>query len=107
GRVRAAQPRRRTRGEAMTFDVGRVRGLYPALADGFAYLDGAAGTQVPQGVIDAVARAYRGGIGNVGGAFPASERSDAIIAGCRQAVADPVGGGAGGGVLGPQPSPPH
>jgi cysteine desulfurase family protein (TIGR01976 family) len=85
----------------MTFDVGRVRGLYPALADGFAYLDGAAGTQVPQGVIDAIARASRGGIGNVGGAFPASERSDAIVVGCRQAVADLVGGVPDGVILGP------
>ena len=34
------------RGEAMSFDVGRVRALYPALGDGYAYLDGAAGTQV-------------------------------------------------------------
>jgi selenocysteine lyase/cysteine desulfurase len=45
----------------MTFDVGRVRALYPALADGFAYLDGAAGTQVPGAVIEAIAGAYRGG----------------------------------------------
>ena len=85
----------------MTFDVGRVRALYPALADGYAYLDGAAGTQVPQTVIDAVAGAYRTGIGNVGGAFPASGRSEAIVAGCRQAVADLVGGVPDGVVLGP------
>ena len=85
----------------MSFDAGRVRALYPALADGYAYLDGAAGTQVPQAVIDAIAGAYRGGIGNLGGAFPASERSDAIVAGCRQAVADLVGGVADGVVLGP------
>src|SRR5215212_12156182 len=85
----------------MAFEVGWVRALYPALADGYAYLDGAAGTQVPQTVIDAIAGAYRGGIGNVGGAFPASERSDAIVAGCRQAVADLVGGVPDGVVLGP------
>ena len=30
-------------GRAISFEVGRVRALYPALADGFAYLDGAAG----------------------------------------------------------------
>jgi cysteine desulfurase family protein (TIGR01976 family) len=83
------------------FDIGRVRGLYPALADGYAYLDGAAGTQVPRTVVDAIAGAYRTGIGNVGGAFPASERSDAIVAGCRQAVADLVGGVPDGVVLGP------
>ena len=85
----------------MSFDVGRVRALYPALADGFAYLDGAAGTQVPQTVIDAVAGAYRSGIGNVGGAFPASRRSDELVAEGRRAVADLVGGEPDGVVLGP------
>jgi selenocysteine lyase/cysteine desulfurase len=64
--------------------VGRVRALYPALADGYAYLDGAAGTQVPAAVVEAVAGAYRAGIGNVGGAFPASGRSEAIVAECRR-----------------------
>jgi cysteine desulfurase family protein (TIGR01976 family) len=85
----------------MTFRVDRVRALYPALADGYAYLDGAAGTQVPQAVVDAVAGAYRHGIGNAGGAFPASARSDAIVAACRAAVADLVGGDPDGVVLGP------
>jgi cysteine desulfurase family protein (TIGR01976 family) len=83
------------------WDVGRVRALYPALADGHAYLDGAAGTQVPGSVIEAVAGAYRAGIGNVGGAFPASGRAEAIVAGCRRAVADLVGGEPDGVVLGP------
>ena len=85
----------------MTWDVGRVRALYPALADGYAYLDGAAGTQVPQTVVDAIAGAYRSGIGNLGGAFPASRRSEEIVAECRQAVADLVGGEPEGVVLGP------
>jgi len=83
------------------WDVGRVRALYPALADGYAYLDGAAGTQVPAAVIEAIAGAYRAGIGNVGGAFPASGRSEAILAGCRQAVADLIGGQPDGVILGP------
>nr|WP_202897722.1 cysteine desulfurase-like protein [Actinopolymorpha pittospori] len=78
-----------------------VRAAYPALADGHAYLDGAAGTQVPQTVIDAIADAYRLGIGNVGGAFAASRRSDGIVAECRRAVADLVGGEPEGVVLGP------
>jgi cysteine desulfurase family protein (TIGR01976 family) len=85
----------------MSFDVGRVRALYPALADGYAYLDGAAGTQVPATVVEAIAGAYRAGIGNVGGAFPASGRSDELVAGCRRAVADLVGGEPAGVVLGP------
>ena len=85
----------------MTFDVTRVRSCYPALTDGYAYLDGAAGTQVPRSVIDAIAGAYEVGIGNDGGAFPASERSAAMTAACRAAVADLVGGEPNGVVLGP------
>ena len=50
-----------------------MRALYPALTDGHAYLDGAAGTQVPVPVIEAIAAAYRGGIGNLGGAFAATQ----------------------------------
>ncbi|MDI5974949.1 cysteine desulfurase-like protein [Amycolatopsis magusensis] len=76
------------------------RAEFPALQDGYAYLDGAAGTQVPASVIDAVAGTYRRGIGNVGGAFPASHRADEIVANARQAVADLVGGDPGGVVLG-------
>ena len=36
----------------MGLDVSAVRAAYPALADGYAYLDGAAGTQLPAPVID-------------------------------------------------------
>jgi len=85
----------------LTFDVSAVRALYPALADGHAYLDGAAGTQVPVPVIDAIAAAYRVGIGNLGGAFAASHRSDSIVEQARAAVADLVGGTADGVVFGP------
>lgn len=83
------------------FDITRIRSAYPALADGYAYLDGAAGTQVPAAVIDAIAAAYAAGLGNVGGAFPASARSVEIVAECRRAVADLVGGHPDGVVLGP------
>jgi len=85
----------------VTFDVNRVRAAYPALSDGFAYLDGAAGTQVPAVVIEAITDAYRSGIGNVGGTFPASDRSGAIVAECRQALADLTGASPDGVVLGP------
>ncbi|TDD04845.1 cysteine desulfurase-like protein [Nonomuraea diastatica] len=85
----------------MPFPIKTVRATYPALADGYAYLDGAAGTQTPHSVIDAISTAYRTGIGNSGGAFPASHRSDAIVAACRAAVADLVGGHPDGVVLGP------
>ncbi len=85
----------------MTFDVKSVRAAYPALSDGYAYLDGAAGTQVPVSVIEAIADAYRSGIGNVGGTFAASGRSGAIVTECRQALADLTGGSPDGVILGP------
>jgi cysteine desulfurase family protein (TIGR01976 family) len=85
----------------VTFDVSRVRAAYPALDDGFAYLDGAAGTQVPAAVIEAIAGTYRSGIGNAGGVFPASGRADAIVAGCRRAIADLTGAEPDGVILGP------
>ncbi|MDX6422517.1 MAG: hypothetical protein QOG28_7137 [Trebonia sp.] len=84
-----------------SFDVAAVRALYPALADGHAYLDGAAGTQVPFPVIEAIAAAYRAGLGNLDGAFAASARSGAIVAGARAAVADLVGATPEGVVFGP------
>ncbi|MFD5112078.1 cysteine desulfurase-like protein [Streptomyces sp. NPDC058391] len=84
----------------MALDMAAIRAAYPALRDGVAYLDGAAGTQTPETVIEAIAAAYRAGIGNVGGTFPASHRSQAIVDACRLAVADLVGGRPEGVVLG-------
>ena len=75
----------------MAYDVGVVRRQYPALADGRAWLDGAAGTQVPQVVADAVADAYRSGVSNQGAVFAASARADEVVAEARRAVADLVG----------------
>jgi cysteine desulfurase family protein (TIGR01976 family) len=85
----------------VTFDVSRVRAAYPALNDGYAYLDGAAGTQVPAAVIEAIAETYRSGIGNAGGAFPASGRADTVVAECRRAIADLTGAASDGVILGP------
>jgi cysteine desulfurase family protein (TIGR01976 family) len=82
-------------------NVAAVRDCYPALADGYAYLDGAAGTQVPATVIEAISQAQAAGLGNSGGAFPASQRADDITAGCRAAVAALTGGHPDGVVLGP------
>ena len=85
----------------MQFDVAAVRDCYPALSDGYAYLDGAAGTQVPTAVIDAIRQAQTSGLGNSGGMFPASRRADEITADCRAAVAALVGGEPDGVILGP------
>src|SRR6516162_11712880 len=85
----------------MQLDVAAIRAGYPALADGYAYLDGAAGTQTPAAVIDAIRSAQSAGLGNVGGAFPASHRADQITASCRSAIAALTGGEPDGVVLGP------
>ncbi|MHB1502290.1 MAG: cysteine desulfurase-like protein [Candidatus Dormibacteria bacterium] len=85
----------------MDLDVERIRADFPALGDGYSYLDGAAGTQTPSPVIDAIARAYRVGLSNTRGFFPASHRSDEIVSECRRAIADLVGGVPQGVVLGP------
>ncbi|MCA2214267.1 cysteine desulfurase-like protein [Jidongwangia harbinensis] len=84
----------------MTFDVARVRAAYPALAEGFAHLDGAAGTQVAAPVADAVAGTLRRAVSNRGTAFAAARRSGEIVAAARDAVADLVGGVPGGVVFG-------
>jgi cysteine desulfurase family protein (TIGR01976 family) len=85
----------------VSIDIARIRAQYPALADGYAYLDGAAGTQVPESVIEAISAAYAAGLGNDGGAFPASVRSGEIDRECRRAIADLVGGEPSGVILGP------
>lgn len=85
----------------MQLDVAAIRAGYPALSDGYAYLDGAAGTQVPAAVIDAISSAQSTGLGNADGAFPASHRADQITSGCRAAIAALTGGEPDGVVLGP------
>jgi cysteine desulfurase family protein (TIGR01976 family) len=77
-------------------DVDAIRARFPALAlthDGrpMAFFDGPGGTQVPDSVIDAVAGYYRESNANHGGAFPTSRRSDAIVEGAYEALADLLG----------------
>ena len=86
----------------MAYDVARVRAHYPALQGDTVWLDGAAGTQSPTSVIEAIADAYRLGTSNGGGAFAASARADTYADAAREAVADLVGSSAPRGVvLGP------
>jgi cysteine desulfurase family protein (TIGR01976 family) len=60
-------------------DLEAVRGQFPALASGVAFLDGPGGTQCPQSVIDAIATYLRESNANLGGAFAASRRSDELV----------------------------
>jgi cysteine desulfurase family protein, VC1184 subfamily len=89
-----------------TFDVDAIRTRFPALSlthEGrpMAFFDGPGGTQVPQSVIDAVTRYYRESNANHGGAFPTSERSDAIVDDAHAALADLLGVDADEITLGP------
>jgi len=86
---------------ALNRSIESIRAEFAGLGDGWAPLDGAAGTQVPTVVIEAIATALRDGMANVHGAFDASGRSTAIVEEARQAVADLVNGTPEGVVLGP------
>jgi cysteine desulfurase family protein (TIGR01976 family) len=97
-RANATDDRPRTRSG---FDPAVVREGFPALDDDWSQLDAAAGTQVPRTVIDAIAAAYRSGMANVNGVFPASHRIESIVTEARSAVADLLGAQADGVVFGP------
>ncbi len=86
---------------ALNRPIESIRAEFPGVGDDWASLDGAAGTQVPTPVIEAIAAALRDGMANVHGAFAASERSTAIVEEARRAVADLVNGVPEGVVLGP------
>jgi cysteine desulfurase family protein (TIGR01976 family) len=78
------------------FDVAALRRRFPALSieqDGLpvAFFDGPGGTQVPDSVIEAVARYYRESNANADGAFLTSQRSDVIVSEAHQAMADMLG----------------
>ncbi len=85
----------------VTYELKRIRAEYPALSGSTVFLDGAAGTQSPHEVIEAIAAAYREGTSNAGGAFRASRRADELTWSAREAVADLVNGEPRGVVLGP------
>jgi cysteine desulfurase family protein (TIGR01976 family) len=85
----------------MALDVARIRGLFPALGDGWVHLDAPAGMQIPEQVTTAVSMALRAPVSGPGGPFPASQRAGAIVEAARRAVADLVGADPAGVVLGP------
>ena len=84
----------------MDLDVARVRSAFPSLALGAAHFDGPGGSQVPSPVAAAVARTMTAGLANRGSVTPAERRADAVVLAARQAIADLVGGVAGGVVFG-------
>jgi cysteine desulfurase family protein (TIGR01976 family) len=79
--------------ERKSLDTAWVRQQFPSLQTQVngapaAFLDGPAGTQVPQQVMDAIQKYLLHDNANTCGAFATSRRNDAMIAGARQAMAD-------------------
>ncbi len=81
-----------------TFPVAWCRQQFPALSRQHAgqpvvYLDGPAGSQVPQRVVDAVGQYLLEMNANHGGYFASSRESDAMLESAHRAVADLLGTG--------------
>src|SRR5689334_18358518 len=85
----------------MPFDIDYVRSEYPALREGYAHFDGAAGTLVAARCADAIAEVTRGAVANKSTTFAPGRRALEITAAARSAVADLLGAEADGVVFGP------
>ena len=62
-----------------TLDVGQVRGRFSSLHSGFAFFDAPGGSQVPDEVGDAIARALREASANLGAGYATSYRVKEIL----------------------------
>jgi cysteine desulfurase family protein (TIGR01976 family) len=79
-----------------------LRARFPGLRDGWARLDGPAGTQMVDSAIDAMAEFMRSGDNaNHGGVFRAAEATDELTAATREAVGRMLGGTPEGVAFGP------
>ncbi|MEO7349973.1 MAG: aminotransferase class V-fold PLP-dependent enzyme, partial [Terrimesophilobacter sp.] len=84
----------------MTYDIDSVRADFPALTAGSAHFDGPGGTQTPRAVINAISEAMSGPLSNRGTVTTGEARADETVTDARAAIADLVGGDAGGVVFG-------
>lgn len=84
----------------MAYDVARVRGLHPALGDGWVRFDAQHGMLLPDTVGRAVSTAFRGSMPTPVGPHPSAQRSAAVLHAARQAVADLVNADPRGVILG-------
>lgn len=85
----------------MAYDVARVRGLHPALGDGWIRFDAPAGMVTPESVATTVSTAFRNAAANPASPHPSAQRSIAVLEAARQAIADLVNADPAGVVLGP------
>ena len=72
---------------AVALDIAAVRARFSALDRDLVLLDGPAGTQVPDEVIEAIAHYFRTSNSNVGGSFTTSRRSTAVVEDARASAA--------------------
>jgi cysteine desulfurase family protein (TIGR01976 family) len=84
----------------MSFDLARVRGLYPTLGAATAHLDGPFGALQPESVIRAIIATLRSSPAQPGSRSTRSQRTAASVLQAREAVADLVGTSADSVVLG-------
>ena len=70
----------------LAFDVEAVRARFSALSVPTIFVDGPGGTQVPDSVIEAMARCLRDANANLGGPFETSRRAGAIVAEAHEAA---------------------
>ncbi|HJQ44399.1 MAG TPA: aminotransferase class V-fold PLP-dependent enzyme [Jatrophihabitantaceae bacterium] len=84
----------------MSFDVARVRGLYPTVGAGTAQLEGSFSAVQPESVIRAIISTLRSSPAQPGSRSERSQRSAASVLQARRAVADLVGASADSVVLG-------
>jgi cysteine desulfurase family protein (TIGR01976 family) len=86
--------------QVMSFDVARVRGLYPSVGAGMAHFDGPFGTLKPESVIRAIIATLRSSPAQPGSVSARSQRSAASVLQARRAMADLVGASPDSVVLG-------
>ena len=75
----------------MSFDVARVRGLYPTLGAGIAHLDGNFSTLLPETVIRAIITTLRSSPSQPGSRSTRSQRAASAVDNARRAIGDLVG----------------
>lgn len=85
--------------QVVSFDVARVRGLYPTVGAGTAHLDGCFNTLQPESVIRAIIATLRSSPAQPGSRSASSQRTAASVLQARRAVADLVGANADSVVL--------
>lgn len=84
----------------MSYDVGAVRALFPALREGAAHFDGPGGSQTPTPVADAVHSTLVSAISNRGDVTASERRADEVVTAARAAVGDLLGADPRGVVFG-------